>query len=206
VSNEGPSAAEATTVRFYDGAPHLGGSLIGSVEIPPLEATGQATAAVVWDIVGEGGEHTLHVAVDPVSEFDTGNNQAQAVVALPRLASGLDVSQPHIQAGGTATIGVWLENLQATAELPVTATLQIWSPLGAVVHEQAWSETLQGAEGKWLPASWQSAPEAELGTYSVVQEAWDANREAYLNRSSFTLGPFEFRYIYLPIVVKSYAP
>jgi hypothetical protein len=101
---------------------------------------------------------------------------------------------------------VWLENLQAGAELPVTATVQIRSPLGMLVHEQAWSETLLGAEGKWLNTSWQSGPEAELGIYSVVQEAGDAYGEAYLNRSSFTVGPVEIWPVYLPLVVRGYAP
>jgi hypothetical protein len=100
---------------------------------------------------------------------------------------------------------VRLENLQATAELPVTATVQIRSPLGAVVHEQVWSETLQGAE-KWLQTSWQSGTDAVPGTYSVLQEAWDVHGESYLNRSSFTLGIAETRYIYLPVVLRAYRP
>lgn len=63
-----------------------------------------------------------------------------------------------------------------------------------------------GGEGRWLYASWQSGPEADLGTYSVVQEAWDAYGEATLNRSSFTVGPVEFWNIYLPLVVRGYGP
>jgi methionine-rich copper-binding protein CopC len=201
VSNDGQSAAPAGWVHFFDGS-----SPIGTVALPELEAGGQATAAVVWDVQGVGGERTLRVAVDPVVEFDTENNQAQAAVTLPRLASGLSVEGSHIPVGGTATVGVWLENLQAGAELPVTATVQIRSPLGMLVHEQAWSETLLGAEGKWLNTSWQSGPEAELGIYSVVQEAGDAYGEAYLNRSSFTVGPVEIWPVYLPLVVRGYAP
>jgi ligand-binding sensor domain-containing protein len=206
VSNEGPSAAAASTVRFYDGVPGQGGSPIGTAPLPELEAGGQALVSVLWDIQGAGGERRLHVAVDPVVEFDTGNNQATAIVMLPRLRSELNVSSPHIQVGQAATVGVWLENLQAEAELPVTATVQIRSPLGALVHEGAWSETLLGGEGKWLNTSWQSGAEPELGTYSVVQEAWDASGEAYQNRSSFTVGPVEFWNIYLPLVVRGYGP
>jgi hypothetical protein len=201
VSNEGQSAAPATTVRFYDGS-----SPVGTAPLPELEAGGQATVSIVWDIQGAGGERTLRVSVDPVGEFDTDNNQAQTVVTLPRLSSGLSVPSPHIQVGGTATIRVWLENLQAGAELPVTATVQIRSPLGVLVHEQACSETLLGGEGKWLYAAWPSGPEADLGTYSVVQEAWDAYGEAYLNRSSFTVGAVEFWNIYLPLVVRGDGP
>jgi hypothetical protein len=202
VSNEGQSAAAATWVHFYDGAPGQGGTPIGTAALPELAAGGRAPVSIVWDIQGAGGECTLRVAVDPVVEFDTGNNEAQAVVTLPRLGSELSVSSPHIQAGEAATIGVWLENLQASTELPVTATVQIRSPLGALVHEQIWTETLQGAEVKWVHGSWQSGPEAEPGTYSVVQEAWNAYGDAYLNRGSFTLGPVEYWDIYLPLVMR----
>jgi hypothetical protein len=201
VSNEGGSTASATTARFYDGA-----SLIGTALISELAAAEQATTSIVWDIQGQGGEHTLRVVVAPVIEFDTSNNESQATVTLPRLNTSLQVSRAHIQAGDTATVRVWLENLQATAELPVTATVQIRSPLGVVVHEQTWSETLEGTQAQWLQSSWPSGSDAQSGIYSVIQEAWDAHGEAYLNRSSFTVGPLEVRYIYLPLVVRSYAP
>jgi hypothetical protein len=99
-----------------------------------------------------------------------------------------------------------LENLQAEAYLPVTATVTIRSPMGTVVHQQTWSQTLAAAAGTWLNTAWLSSGTSPLGTYSVVQEAWDVHGEYYLNRFSFTLGPLDVRYIYLPMVVRSHAP
>jgi hypothetical protein len=201
VSNDGQSAAGATTARFYDGPPGQGGSLIGSVEIPSLEASAQATAAVVWDIQGKGGQHTLYVTVDPVSEFDTGNNEAQAEVTLPRLQTELSVTPWLIEAGGSVALVVRLENLQPT-DLAVTTTVQVRSPLGGLVYEQAWSETLAGSEVRWLDAEWQSGESAVEGTYSVLQAACDGYGECTQNRSSFVIGPVETRTIYLPVVLK----
>jgi hypothetical protein len=118
----------------------------------------------------------------------------------------LSVAPAYLQVGGSASVAVWLENLQATTELPVTATVEIRSPLGAVVHEQAWSQTLNGAEMKQLQTSWTSGPGAVLGTYAVLQEAWDLHGERYLNRSSFALGVATTRYVYLPVLLKGYGP
>jgi hypothetical protein len=206
VSNHGPSASDATIVHFYDGDPGLGGSLIGSVGIPSLEAAGQATAAVEWDILGEGGEHMLYVVVDPVSEFDIGNNGAQAIVALPRLDTELTVAPAYIGTEGSIALGVQLENLQTAAELPVTVTLQIRSPLGNLVHEQVWTEVLAGSEVKWLNTAWESGEDALLGSYSVLQEACDRYQECYENRSSFIVGPLDTRFIYLPLVLRGFGP
>ncbi len=206
VSNHGPSTAAATTVYFYDGDPALGGDLIGSAGIPSLEAAGQATVAVAWDVVGEGGEHALHVVVDPVTEYDTGNNGAQAIVTLPRLDTALTVAPSHIEPGSPVALGVQLENLQAAADLPVTVTLKIRTPLGSLVYEQLWTETLAGSEVRWLNTAWPSEEGAVLGTYSVVQEACDAHGECYQNRSSFIIGPLDTRFIYLPLVLRGFAP
>jgi hypothetical protein len=205
VSNHGPSAADATMVRFFDGDPDLGGSLIGSVGIPTLEAAAQATAAVEWNILGEGGEHNIYVVVDPVIEYDTGNNQAQAVITLPRLDTALTVAPGHVEAGGTIALGVQIENLQAAADLPVTATLQIRSLLGNLVYERVWTETLVGSEVWWLNDVWQSGEGPVLGIYSVVQETCDSYGECYQNRSSFIVGPLDTHSIYLPLVMRRFA-
>jgi hypothetical protein len=201
VSNEGQTLSPATVASFY-----ADGSFIRAVEVPELEPAGQVTLSVPWDIAGKGGEHTLQIGVVAVDEFDTGNNQAQAAVTLPRLDSKVTVTPAHFEAGGTVAVAVWLENLQAAAQLPVTATVEIRSPLGAVVHEQAWSQTLDGAEKKQLQTSWKTGAGAVLGTYSVLHEAWDLYGERYLKRSSFILGVATTKYVYLPVVLRSYTP
>jgi hypothetical protein len=201
VSNEGQSPAASSTVRFYDGSVPL-----GTATLPALDGGEGATASVVWDIQGQGGEHALRVSVDPVAEFDTGNNEAQAAVTLPRLDTGLSVTPARIEAGGVVMATVRLENLQAAAELPVTATLEIRSPLGTLVHDETWTRSLEGTEEVSLGTTWLSGQDAEEGSYSVLQEAWDAHGESYLNRSSFTVGPFDYAYIYLPLVLRDHSP
>jgi hypothetical protein len=201
VSNEGQSPASPSTVHFYDGV-----SPLGTVALPGLDAAEQAMASVVWDIQGEGGEHTLRVSVDPVTEFDTGNNDAQALVTLPRLDTDVSVTPALIEDGDDVGVSVRLENLQASAGLPVTATVEIRSPLGTLVHEEIWTRTLAAGEETTLDTTWLSGPDATDGAYSVLQAAWDAHGESYLNRSSFTVGTIPSRYTYLPVVLRDHTP
>jgi hypothetical protein len=140
-----------------------------------------------------------------VSEYNTGNNQAQAVITLPRLDTDLTVAPGHVEAGGTIALGVQIENLQAAADLPVTATLQIRSLLGNLVYERVWTETLVGSEVWWLNDVWQSGEGPVLGIYSVVQETCDSYGECYQNRSSFIVGPLDTHSIYLPLVMRRFA-
>ena len=155
---------------------------------------------------GEIRVYLVKTVVDPVTEYDAGNNEAQAVVTLPRLDTALSVAPGHVEPGGTVGLAVRLENLQATAALPVTSTIQIRTPLGSLVYEQLWTETLAGSEVRWLDTAWPSGEGAVLGTYSVLQGSCDAYGECYQNRSSFIVGPLDTRFVYLPLVRRGFAP
>jgi len=107
---------------------------------------------------------------------------------------------------GTVGLGVQFENLQAAADLPVTATVQNRTPLGSLVSEQLWTETLAASEVRWLNTGWPSGESAVLGTYSVVQDACDVHGECYQNRSAFIVGPLDTRLVYLLLVLRGFAP
>ena len=204
VSNDGEGAAITTTARFTQD-----GTFIGMAAVPALEAGEQAVVLVVWDVQGQGGEHTLYITVDPVTEFDEKNNTAQADVTLPRLDTGLAVEPGSILAGEPVTLTTYLENLQGVATLPVTATVEMRSPLGTVVYSQTWTLTLGGGEEKWLDDVWQSGVDAVLGVYAVMQEAEDAYGEQQVQATSFTVAVREERpekRVYLPVVLRNYSP
>ena len=197
VSNEGQSTAAATTACFYactepcrsNGTP-ITGTLIGTASVSALNAASQTVASVVWDVQGQGGEHKLYVTVDEsgvVSELDEENNAAQAGVTLPRLDSGLAVAPASIEAGEAVTLTARLENLQEATVLPVTATVEIRSPLGAVVYSHTWMLTLSGGEEQWLDDAWQSEADAEPGVHAVLQEVTDVYGEYALHNASFTI-------------------
>ena len=205
VSNEGESAAGATTARFYDGDPDQGGALIGAATVPALEAGGQTVVAVAWPIQGAGGAHTLYVTVEPVVEFDEENNTDQADITLPRLDSSLAASPGSIQAGEVVSLTTRLENLQGAAPLPLEVTVEVRSPLGGVVYSRTWTLTLDGGEERWLNDAWPSGPDAEPGIYAVMQKAEDAYGERDLHGDSFAIqvpSEIERWRIYLPLVLR----
>ncbi|MBN1889247.1 MAG: carboxypeptidase regulatory-like domain-containing protein [Thermoflexales bacterium] len=202
VANEGQSAATATTARFYDGTP-LTGTLIGAAAVPALDVGETAAVSVVWDVQGQGGKHTLSVAVEPVGEFDETDNEAQSIVSLPRLDSSLEVAPALVEAGKAVTLTSRLKNLQGAAALPVTVAVEIRSPQGSVVHSQAWTRVLSGAQELALGDAWQSGAGAVAGTYAVLQQVWDAYGEHDVSGASFTITAQPGYRIYLPLVIRS---
>jgi hypothetical protein len=205
VNNAGQSASTATTARFYDGDPAQGGLLIGTAPVPALPAGETTALGLAWDIQAKGGAHTLYVAVEPVSEWDTTDNTAQAAVTLPRLDSGLALAPASIAPGGTVTFSTRLRNLQGAAALAAAFTLTVRSPTGTVVHVQAQALTLDAGQERLLDASWASAVTAQPGVYTVLQEATTAYGERELASATFIVAVSaqrEWR-LYLPLVLRS---
>ena len=205
VRNVGNAPSSSTTARFYDGDPDQGGTSIGSTVLPSLQAGEQAEISVWWNIGGRGGDQTLYVTVDPVQEYDHGNNSAHVAISLPRMDTSMTVAPGSIAAGDWVDINVRFENLQSSAALPVTSTVEIRSPLGIPVYSQVQQLTLDGGEVQWLNDAWQSAEDAELGTYSVLHTAADAFGEEQVHALGFVVGapagPARY-WIYLPLVCK----
>jgi hypothetical protein len=92
VANTGNVAVGATTLRWYDGDPDLGGiQLGGDLLVPDLAAGSRTTITYVWDASGQAGDHVLRAVLDAtnaVSEASEQDNRAQiAVTVLPPFAS-----------------------------------------------------------------------------------------------------------------------
>jgi subtilase family serine protease len=93
VHNDGGFGAEAVAVRFYEGDPAAGGRLIGADRtLASIPAGESASASAEWNTTGLGGDHVVHVLVDPegtIDERDETDNRAFAhfhVSTLPDLA------------------------------------------------------------------------------------------------------------------------
>ncbi len=187
VGNSGSEPADPSIVRFYDGRPDLGGTLIGTATLDALAPFSNTFVSTVWEIGGEGGEHLLYVEVEPVPEFDTANNATQITVTLPRLDGDLTVVSPHIVAGEPLTFIVYLANLQGAASLPVTTFVEIRSPMGETVYSETRTLTLAGGEQRWEEFVWNSDPTAQAGVYAVIQETVDAYGEQEAHGDGFML-------------------
>jgi hypothetical protein len=85
VNNGNIAASGPTTVRFYEGNPDQGGTLIGEQSIPPLDGCASgATASVIWANVLPGA-HTVYLVVDPVNsipESDESDNVRNATIVI----------------------------------------------------------------------------------------------------------------------------
>ncbi|MBN1643116.1 MAG: hypothetical protein JXA09_17920 [Anaerolineae bacterium] len=202
VYNDGATAAAPTNAHFYVGDPAAGGAWIDSVAVPALDPGQEVEIAGVWNIAGKGGEHTLYVVLDPVVEFDVGNNTARGAVVLPRLDAELLISPSVIQAGEEAAVWVGLQNLQAAQVLPVTATVEIRSSHGDVVYRHSWTVTLDPGEKRWLNDAWVTGSGTPSGLYVAVLEAWDSAGAYLLSSVSPSIGQVDRHYIYLPLVVR----
>ncbi|MFN2189112.1 MAG: CARDB domain-containing protein, partial [Candidatus Promineifilaceae bacterium] len=200
VINDGGSTSAATYAHFYDGDPVVGGTLIGIAVVPALETGEFATAEVVWSILGQGGDHILHVRIDPVTEFDTTNNQAQAAISLPRFDAELELSATAVEIGDAVTAGVTVENLQDTLSLPITVTMQIRSPRVTVVYSHTWIITLDPGETQYLSEPWSVDSEAATGYYAVVGEVWDDSGGYWLQSHSISVKTVTERHVYVPLL------
>jgi uncharacterized protein YkwD len=80
VRNKGTTDAHPVLVKFYDGNPQSGGTLIGTEQVPQILIHGEdAMVNLVWDTSGKAGDHEIYVVVDPedlIAESNEGNNIA----------------------------------------------------------------------------------------------------------------------------------
>ncbi|MFQ5434210.1 MAG: CARDB domain-containing protein, partial [Anaerolineae bacterium] len=200
VVNHGDSAATATTARFYDGDPDGGGVLIDTAVVPGLAAGAQAMVSVSWDIQGQGGDHNLFVQVDPVTEFDVGNNVAGTAVSLPTFAANLTINPTSLTTGELLTVNSQVMNLQGAVSLPVTVTVEILAPTGTAVHAQTWAIVLNGGEVRQLAAVWNSPPAASGGVYQAIMTIRDENDYLTERHKLIVVNPRAGYDVYLPII------
>jgi hypothetical protein len=201
VTNLGASRSEATTARFYDGDPDSGGALIGAVAVPELDPGQVSRITVEWDIQRAGGDHILTVDLEPVTEFDTGNNRAQSPVALPRFATELALNPPAIEAGQELTVKNQLRNLQAHSPITLRLRASIYSPGGALVYSQTRIVNLADGESRWLNESWVTTEAQSPGYYAVLQEVWQESGDYRLKSASAVVTEVSSYEAYLPLII-----
>jgi subtilase family serine protease len=81
IDNDGTLAADASRVTYY-----IDGLVVGYADIDRLEAGGQTTEYLTWDVIG--GNHKITIVVDSndkVFELDEGNNTKEVSIPLPDL-------------------------------------------------------------------------------------------------------------------------
>lgn len=77
------TAASQVQVKFWNGDPSAGGTLIGAQTLTPGNVTLPATVTLQWPDVGPGW-YTIYARVDPVpEESDLQNNKQQLTVLVP---------------------------------------------------------------------------------------------------------------------------
>jgi PKD repeat protein len=128
VTNIGGTDADATTIQFWDGTPGDGGTLIGTQPLAPLAAGESAQVELAWDVMGQGGPHTITVVADPngaLPEFHEHNNVAAAEVIIPPFELAVEADAIAYDEGGPVLVTVWLTNLAPDpATLVVTTTIE----------------------------------------------------------------------------------
>lgn len=85
VTNTGTKRAPPSRVRFFDGAPATGGTLVAEAPLGALEPGASAVVAIPWLAPGEPAEHFLFAVADAtysVHESDETNNLASVTVAV----------------------------------------------------------------------------------------------------------------------------
>jgi len=82
ITNSGIAKGTAT-IRFYDGDPWPGGTLIG-YKVVSVKGGKSAPAAVSWSLFGVGGPHRVYVRIEDSnpSDSDPSNNQAYRDVVI----------------------------------------------------------------------------------------------------------------------------
>lgn len=123
IRNDGPAVASDVTVKFYNGDPDTGGTLIGESVVPSIAAFGSTQAKITWTIPAAfAGE--VFVVVNPlntVEELNNSNDKASknlTTATLPDLSiSSADISfnpsLPH--AGESVNIAVSVRNIGETS-------------------------------------------------------------------------------------------
>jgi len=153
VHNRGGFPAVSTTLQLWDGEPGVG-TLLGEESVSALEAGEMIRVYFDWDILGQGGSHTLHAVVDPagqVAEFFEENNATFARVTLPSFALQVETDREIYTAGDVVTITVRttnlmsaeLENLALTTTAEYVGWLQVFQDTSALELEPLEQETVQ---------------------------------------------------------------
>lgn len=152
VHNGGDLTASGIEIRFYDGDPDDGGTIIGAgtYVLPFISAYGTSAqwTGKVWNTAGLGGDHQIYVVLDPdneIAESDETNNVAhRTITILPPAPDTIPPSGSVLINGGADT----------TSSREVILTLDAQdNPGGTGVQSMYIIEMeFNYASRQWLPA------------------------------------------------------
>ena len=96
VLNDTRLAADPTELSLYDGDPVAGGVAIASdVVVPALNPGQSSTISLLWDSLGQAGEHDLIAIVDPNGsqvETSESDNRVTVSVTVDNAPNGIDLA------------------------------------------------------------------------------------------------------------------
>jgi len=217
VANHGRQPADAVEVRFWDGDPDAGGTLIGAPEtIPqvPGRYEGTGVVSVTWTTL-VSGTHDIWIDVDPppgtVSESDEGNNRQAFQVNLEGdLLPDLYFTPPiPLLEGDAVTVTLTAEVTNAgPAGVPEGAEVQFWmgeAGQEVLVASQELGSLTAGAAVELSTALSFTVPglyrlTVEVDPADVIVEAREEN-----NSAEGLLLVATAR-VYLPVVLRSATP
>ncbi len=156
VHNTGDLALAGVAVRFYDGDPAAGGTVIGASTLGAVLAAGStATLTTTYTVPITGGVHALYALADPdnaIAEADEGDNTARLAAFGPDLristtsvqywggsAVALQAVIANIgtSAAPTSTISVYHDTLTGT--LAITGSVPLLGPDQTVTVTLPWN-------------------------------------------------------------------
>jgi ligand-binding sensor domain-containing protein/PKD repeat protein len=179
VYNRGGTASLTATLQIWDGDPETGGTSIGAATIPPLLPGASERVELAWDVLGQGGPHTLYAVVDPadeVVEFHEENNTTSAEVALPRFDLRVETAQETYPVGEPVVVTVHAVNLMGaeSESLTITTTARYAGQLEAFQDVQSLHLLPTGEES--LRVAWETAGLLG-GSYAIQVQGVDQDGE-----------------------------
>ncbi|MEM7351250.1 MAG: CARDB domain-containing protein, partial [Acidobacteriota bacterium] len=142
VINTGGVASPATLVRLFDGEPLPSSPVIAQATAPALAVGQTATVTLLWDTLGQAGNHLLTAVVDPdgtVPEIDEDDNAAQINLQVLPPPAGVEL---EVTAGDIAFDPI------LPSELPTSVTVTVGlRNLGSQAAAQARVVVWDGAPG-----------------------------------------------------------
>jgi large repetitive protein len=126
IHNIGNADAYTIAVRFYDGDATTG-TLIGTIQIPFIQAGGTSYVQIPWNTFGQSGRNYIHILLDPqnlISESNENNNETlKPVDVTPPTQPDLTLTSTDIvfsnqvpQEGDPLTITATIHNLGTNAD------------------------------------------------------------------------------------------
>ena len=191
IENQGDLIVQDLTVRFYDGAPGLGGEMISESIITNLNAGENTDVSIQWAVPSDLNSHNIYVVVDPELGFDDRNRDNNSISKWTILTDLGVESSWNEELSNTQTIVT--SKIVNNGVIPSSRVKVHWY-LGSTDGDEIFSEELDGiAAGSFRECSLildHSSIETENGfavVHTVVDVADEVIEVDENNNSQFTL-------------------